>query len=212
VDDNQFKGDVHIALDADGGGKAQVKIEGTGGYRSMYVGMSSEKMDDQKEFLLRYLNLKQPSLFDIKESPDVDGVKHVNIDLEYDRFCDVMAGSKLFYRPHVFDLWARTLPSEEKRKTDYHFEHPMLKSCTTVIDLPQGFEVETLPSNTTLKFSSGNYEVNYVYNKDKNQVVEVAKFKMDAWVIPAAKYTELQQYMDAIAKAQNKKLVIRRKA
>ncbi|WP_255404594.1 hypothetical protein [Mucilaginibacter sp. MD40] len=31
-------------------------------------------------------------------------------------------------------------------------------------------------------------------------------------VIPAAKYTEMQQYMDNIAKAQNKKLVIRKKA
>ena len=31
-------------------------------------------------------------------------------------------------------------------------------------------------------------------------------------LITAAKYIEMQQYMDAIAKAQNKKLVIRRKA
>jgi len=31
-------------------------------------------------------------------------------------------------------------------------------------------------------------------------------------VIPAAKYNEMQQYLDAVAKAQNKKLVIRHKA
>jgi hypothetical protein len=43
-------------------------------------------------------------------------------------------------------------------------------------------------------------------------VVSTAKFVLNNQVIPAAKYTEMQQYMDGIAKAQNKKLVIRKKA
>jgi hypothetical protein len=51
-----------------------------------------------------------------------------------------------------------------------------------------------------------------VYNKEKNQVVSTAKFILNNQVIPAGKYTEMQQYMDAIAKAQNKKLVIKKKA
>jgi hypothetical protein len=43
-------------------------------------------------------------------------------------------------------------------------------------------------------------------------VISTAKFNLTNHVIPAAKYTELQQYLDAVAKAQNKKLVIKRKA
>jgi hypothetical protein len=38
-----------------------------------------------------------------------------------------------------------------------------------------------------------------------------AKFNLKNFAIPAAKYTEMQVYMDAVAKAQNKKLVIHRK-
>jgi hypothetical protein len=64
----------------------------------------------------------------------------------------------------------------------------------------------------SLKFTYGNYDVNYVYNAAKNQVISTAKFNLSNHVIPAAKYTELQQYLDAVAKAQNKKLVIRKKA
>jgi hypothetical protein len=89
---------------------------------------------------------------------------------------------------------------------------PMQKPCVTTIDLPAGFEVETLPANASLKFSYGNYDINYVYNKAKNQVVSTAKFILNNHVIPASKYTEMQLYMDGIAKAQNKKLVIRKKA
>jgi hypothetical protein len=88
----------------------------------------------------------------------------------------------------------------------------MQKSCVTTIDLPTGFEVEAMPANANLKFTYGNCEISYVYNKDKNQVISTAKFVLNNQVIPAAKYTEMQQYMDGIAKAQNKKLVIKKKA
>lgn len=139
-------------------------------------------------------------------------INELNMDLEYDKFCDVLTGDKQFYKPRVFDLWALTVPVLEKRRADYYFEHPMEKSCVTTIDIPTGFEVEALPINASLKFSYGNYEMDYVYNKEKNQVVSTAKFVLSNQVIPAEKYTEMQQYMDAIAKAQNKKLVIKKKA
>jgi hypothetical protein len=210
--ENQFNSEVHIELQPDGSAKAHVKVLSTGGYRSMFIGITSEKMDEQKEFLLRYFNMKQPSSFDFKTSPGKAEINELNMDLEYDKFCDVLAGDKQFYRPRVFDLWALTVPILEKRRADYYFEHPMQKSCVTTIDIPAGFEVEALPVNAMLKFTYGNYNLSYVYNKEKNQVVSTAKFILNNQVIPAAKYTEMQQYMDAVAKAQNKKLVIKKKA
>jgi len=86
------------------------------------------------------------------------------------------------------------------------------KTCVTTIDLPPGFEIETLPINQSLKFTYGSYEVRYAYDAAKNQVTSMAKFNITNQVIPAAKYNEMQQYLDAVARAQNKKLVIRRKA
>jgi len=212
IDDNQFTSEVHLALQADGGAKATLKISATGEYRNLYLDLSRQKTDEQKEYLIRYLNIKQPSVFDLKAADDKDGIKEVNVEMEYDKFCDIMAGDKQFYRPRAFDLWRLTIPVLEKRQSEYYFEHPMKKTCVTTIDLPVGFEVETLPANASLKFSYGNYEVNYVYDAAKNQIVNTTKFNLTNYVIPAAKYTEMQQYMDAIAKAQNKKLVIRKKA
>ncbi len=210
--DNQFNSYVRITIDPDGGAKAQIKIFSTGEYRFDYIGLSSLKMDEQKTYFQRAFNMKQPINFDIKPIDDKNGVKETEFDVEYDKFYDIAAGDKQFYKPHVFDLVAFTIPVEENRKSDYYFEHPMQKSCVTTIDLPQGFEIETLPTNQTLKFTYGNYEVTYTYDAAKNQVTSIAKFNLTNHVIPAAKYTELQQYLDAVIKAQNKKLVIRRKA
>jgi hypothetical protein len=210
--DNQFNSEVQITLDADGGAKAKVKILSTGDYRDDYLGLMYLKADEQKARMITMLNMKQPSVFTLKPSTDKDGVKEIDIDLEYDKFCDISAGGKQFYRPRVFDLWQSTFPAEEKRKSDYYFEVPMLKTCVTTIDLPIGFEIDALPADQSLKFTYGTYDVKYVYDAAKNQVVSTTKFNLKNHVIPAAKYAEMQVYMDGIAKAQNKKLVIRRKA
>lgn len=212
VDDNQFNSEVHLILQPDGGAKATLKIDATGEYRNQYIGVARQKVDEQKEFLIRYLNIKQPSVFEFKPAEDKNDTKEVIVDMEYDKFCDIMAGDKQFYRPRVFDLWRLTIPASEKRQSDYYFEHPMKKTCVTTIDLPAGFEVESLPANASLKFSYGNYDVNYVYDAARNQIISTTKFNLTEHVIPAAKYTEMQQYMDNIAKVQNKKLVLRKKA
>jgi hypothetical protein len=212
MDDNVFDSRAHIILDADGGAKADVKIFSTGVYRDECINFSARKVDEQKEAFMDRLNIKQPNVFEIRQGKDIGGVKETDFSLEYDKFCDIKAGDKQFYRPHVIDLVAFTVPVEEHRKSDYYFETPIKKSYITTIDLPPGFEVETLPVNQNLKFSYGNYEVKYTYDVTKNQVISTAQFNLTKQVIPAAKYNELQEYLDAISKAQNKKLVIRRKA
>lgn len=211
IEDNEFKGEVNITLTADGGAKAKLKIVGTGGYRDQYLSLSDQKTDDQKKLLIRYLEMKQPVMLDLMPVTDKDGTIEMAAEMDFDRFCDVTAGSKIFYHPALFDIWRITLPPLEKRKSDYYFDHPMQKSCVTTIELPQGYEVESMPANTSLKFTYGNFDINYVYDAAQNQVIASAKFSLKNYVIPAAKYTEMQQYMDDIAKAQNKKLVIRKK-
>lgn len=212
ANDNQFNSEVHIALEPDGSAKAHVKILSSGEYRFIYLESAAMKTDEQKEFWLRDLDIKQPSVFDFDSGKDANGTKQIDLNLEYDKFCDVAAADKQFYRPMVFPLWHNTAPVVDKRMSDFYFEFPLKKSCVTTIDLPQGYEVESLPANASLKFSYGNYDISFVYNKDKNQVVSTAKFVLNNQVIPAAKYTEMQQYFDGVARAQNKKLVIHKKA
>jgi len=212
AEDNLFDSEVFLKLTPEGSAKAQVKIISSGEYRTDFIYLAYEKADEQKSKLVQMLNLKQPSEIDYTLVSDKEGIKNVTLKLDYDRLYDVTAGDKQFYRPQLFSLWNVTLPLTDKRKTDYFFEHPMMKSCKTTIDLPEGFEVETLPANQTFKFTYGDYNVKYVYDAAKKQIVSIAKFTLTNQVIPAAKYTELQLFMDDIAKAQNKILVIRKKA
>lgn len=211
--ENQINTETHLILDPDGGAKTQIKMLSTGEIRDMFVDeLPQLNSDKQKEVLLKAFDIKQPSSFDFKSDKDIDGIKEANLSLEFDKYCDVKAGNKMFYHPQVINFWDFTVPVLEKRKSDYYFEYPMQGSDITTIDLPVGFEVETLPVNQSLKFTYGSYDIKYVYDAAKNQVICTAKYSLTNHVIPAAKYTEMQQYLDAVIKAQNKKLVIRHKA
>lgn len=213
AEDNQFNSEVHLKLDPSGQGKAEIKILSSGGYRDMFVDeIPTLKADEQREYLLRYLNIKQPESFNYQPEDDIKGFKQVKLNMEFDQFYDMAAGDKQFYKPRVFDLWTATVPVAEKRKTTYFFRHPMRKTCVTTIDLPQGFTIDALPTNVSLKFTYGNYEATYKYDEAKNQVIAITKFNLTNQAIPANKYTEMQQYFDDIARAQNKKMVIKRKA
>ncbi|HVW95614.1 MAG TPA: DUF3857 domain-containing protein [Mucilaginibacter sp.] len=68
--DNQFNSEAHIVLDADGGAKTSVKILATGEYRYDYVNYEAMKSDEQKELYQRMLNIKQPSVFEVKAGTD----------------------------------------------------------------------------------------------------------------------------------------------
>ena len=211
MEENMFNTEVDINLSPEGGAIAKIKLNTTGEFRFLYDGMTAIKNDEQKQYLMRTLKFKQPSVFELKHTQDVDGVKQMNMDLEYEQFADIISGDKMFYKPAVFNLWNVTLPIVEKRINDYYFEYPMKNYGKTTLNLPEGYVVETMPTNVSLKFSYGSYEVKFAYDAVKNQVVSEAKFNLTNHVIPAAKYTEMQTYFNDIAKANGKKLILKKK-
>lgn len=212
IAENGLQGTVDIKLDADGGAKASVKLAATGVYRDDYIGIAALKEDEQKEAFMRILNIKQPMAFDLTPDTDKNGIRNVSFRLTYDDFSDIKAGDKMFYRPHAFDLVAFTLPVEDHRKSDYYFGSPIKKTCVTTIELPNGFVVEALPASQDFKFAYGEYHVKYTYDTTANRVTSTTSFTITNQDIPAAQYNSLQQYLDNINSAQNKKLVIKRKA
>ncbi len=211
ISDHIFDSEVKVKIEPDGFAKATLNIKSTGEYRDMFIGWSSIKTDEQKKALISFLNLRQPDIFTFKELKDENGIKEWELSLDYEKISDMVAGSKSFYRPRLFDLWRATMPVVEKRKTDYFFDHPMLKRNTTVISFPADMEVETLPTDAFFKFAYGSFSVKYSYDKDKNEMRSITQFELNNHIIPAAKYNEMQQFMENISKTMNKKLVMKKR-
>ena len=211
-EDNVFDSNVEIVIDEEGVAKTKMSIAASGEFRNELIRISYKDTDNQKKEVISLLSLKQPDVFDLAAKEDQGGIKNIELDLEHEKLSEFAAGAKSFYRPGIFDLWQETYPATERRKTDFFFSHPMIKKCRTVFKLPLNQEVEALPPDVALTFSYGNYQAKYLYDKEKNQVTAVTQFDLNNHVIPAAKYNEMQAFMDNVVKSMSKKLILRKKA
>ncbi len=211
IDDHLFESNVVVTISSDGSAKAKTNLRSTGEYRDMFLHLSDLKIDERKEFLIDQLNFKQPDVFQLYEPVDKEGTNELVFDLEYTNLSDIRAETKFILKPRIHDIWQMSAPAITKRKTDFYFDHPMLKKCKTTFKLPTEFEVESLPSNVTCKFSYGSYTANYTYDKTSNEVTSTAQFAINNHVIPASKYNEMQTFLEDVTKSMSKKLVIRKK-
>lgn len=209
--DNQFNSEVNIKINTDGSAKTSIKIATTGAYRSHYLAYNALSIDQQKQVYTRLLHMRQFSELNITHSDLDNSINETDLDITFDKFCDIVSDDKLFFRPFAFDLSTYIFTPDAKRKTDFHFEYPMAKSCTTTIDLPRGFEIETLPPNASLKFAFGSFEISYVYNQSSNKVVSIAKFNINNAVIPPENYAEMQHFFDEVGQEERRKLVVKHK-
>jgi len=210
VSDNRFDSEINIQLNADGSAKTSIKIATIGEYRLHYLAFNGLSLDQQKQLYTRMLHMRQFSKLDLTYKDD-NGVDQIDMDAQFDKFCDIVSADKLFFKPSAIDLSMYNLPVEAKRKTDFQFEFPMSKSCITTISLPSGYVVETLPQNASLKFAFGSYVVNYTYDQAKNEVISIAKFNITSAVVPSESYTEMQQFFDRVNGEEQRKLVVRKK-
>lgn len=212
MEDHVFNSETAIEINPNGISTAKINIEVTGGYRADFIAISYKKTDEQKKEIINTLNLKQPDIFNLIEKDDKDGIKKLELNLEYQKLSDFSTGDKLFLRHGLFDLWKLTLPVNKERKTDYFFTHPRITQNRALYKLPDNMIPESLPSNINLKFCHGTYKSEYEYNQDKNEIINTAKLELSSHVIPASNYSEMQKFMDDLQKSMSKKLIIKKKS
>ena len=102
------------------------------------------------------------------------------------------------------------MPKSEKRKYDFYFKAPFIKSDTTVYVLPSDYASETLPPPVTLSCEYGSYSTSYSYVKERNELISVARLELSHNIIPAEKYSEVKKFFDSVISEDGQKLVIRK--
>lgn len=207
-ENNVFESVTSIVLTPEGSANAEFSIKASGEYRSLYHGLSAIKTDDQKNYLIKSLKLKQPDVFTVNYGEDKEGIQELKLNLAYEKFNDMAVGDKYFYRQNVSDICNFTLKPDENRQSDFYLEYPLIKTNTTTIEIPTGFEVINIPADQNFKCKYGNFQSSYAYNKESNKLINNSKFEINNHVIPASQYSEMQKFIEDISKSLNKKIVI----
>ncbi len=208
--ENVFACTSLVTLNEDGSGKAAVSITTSGEYKQDFLqAVADQKKDVQKKFLVQQIGFIQPDEFDVQYDK-MNRLAPTTIQMSIEKIPDFTAGTKFFLNPRIYKLWGYALPKAENRTQDFYFEHPMIKTDTTVYQLPAGYNLETLPKPKSISFEYGSFTSSYQYDDTKKQVITTARLILNEYKIPAAKFAVTKKFFNDVLAEYAEKIVIKR--
>jgi hypothetical protein len=208
--ENRFGCNSLVTLKEDASGTATVQLTSSGEYRQDFLNyIFDQKKDDQKKFLVNYIGFLQPDDFELNYDK-ADKIGPVKLQLGIEKIPEFTAGNKQFLNPRIYKIWRSALPKAENRTQDFYFEHPFIKTDTTVYKLPEGYSLETLPKTKEIKFEYGSFKSNYVYDESKKTITTTARLELTEYKIPAAKFLDTKKFFNEVMAEYTEKIVVKK--
>lgn len=199
-----------VQFSEDGSGDVRAIQYATGEYKYEQINVSKESADVQKYVMINRLGFSNPDEYDVKYLDQDKPAIKTEYNLTLEKIPDFIAGSKMFIRPRMYKFWGVKMPAAEKRNQDYLFDFPLSKRDTTMFVIPEGFELDVLPTPRNLSFEYGKYESSYWYDASSRTVYTVASLVLNQYRIPALRYNDTKSFMDKILEDENQKLIIKK--
>jgi len=208
-EDNLMAIHTMVSVQEDGSGEAKALVSTTGRYREMMDYMSTEKKDNQKQFIVHGIGFKQPDQFNMTKQPS-DDLHTTAIELSFEKVPEFIAGSKMFISLRMYKFWEMKLPKGDNRKLDYFFRNPFIQSDTTVYKLPEGYTIEALPKPKELSCPHATYSTQYWFNEKERAVYSTARLVLQRHRIPAAGYAAVKKFFDEVLLDEAQRIVVKK--
>ena len=203
---NIFTSTTHITLLADGTGKAEALISGTGECKQMQVAYTYQQTDDEKRrYLLQVVDWKQPDELTITNSDRTKTPYRLQASMNYSQLPSFKTGSKMFLAPRLYPLFNETIPETDHRTQSYFFSYPYGVTDTTIFHLPEGLGMDNLPTEKNIDNAFGKYNSSYTYNADAKTLTVIANLRITRNEVAAGDYPQLLAFKKAVLADMNEK-------
>lgn len=100
---------------------------------------------------------------------------------------------------------------QEERLYPINFSYPSARRFSGVIDIPEGFKVETVPANTLIKSPDGSLEMRVVYTlTPENKLIVMSSLTIRKTIIPAGEYQIIKSFFNEIIAKQAENIVLKK--
>lgn len=175
-------------------------------FRNNYLGI---KEDQYLERLENNLNKVEISDYVRTNANEIYQPIQETYSFTGDNFCDVV-GDKIYIAPMLFLASNKNPFNQEKREYPVDFGFPFQDKYAINIEIPEGYEVESLPTVSNLQTQQNicSFKYNIVVNGNKIQLSVIQDIH-NAIVNPAD-YPALQESFKKITEKQTEKIVLKK--
>jgi hypothetical protein len=194
----QDNGTLNVKVNTNYGGLQQDELH------QLINNVSKDKV---KEYLHEQLDFATYDVlsFDYKENrsalPSIDE----SLDISVSNYATI-TGKRLFIIPNVMTRTHQKFSVDTSRKYDIVFNYEYQDLDTVEVELPKGYEAETMPKDVTIKSQFGKY--NCSVKLSGNKLYYYRNIERFSGRFPAGSYDDLRQFYEAIYKADRNRVVL----
>lgn len=208
---NQTSYNVQAKLDEDGLLSGTMKIEATG-EESMYLKEFYNSYDEKEKF---YAALEKNNSYTIVD------LTVQNMD-EYTPDCSMTVGiesqmqtteDRIYLKPVIETLHSEGRYKSETRSVPVDFPYRETTVYNLVVEIPEGYEIEQMPSNSSAGSTKVDSKADIVYKKSEDgRKIEVSYIYVlnDMYADPRD-YQDFRRYWMQLAKLENETIVLKKK-
>ncbi len=143
--------------------------------------------------------------FNYREEPSALPVIHESLDIVVRNYASI-TGKRLFITPNVMTKSYRKLNASAERKTDILLGYDYKDVDSVEIELPKGYEPESVPAAVNISSPYGKYSCSVKLSG--NKLYYYRSIEQYSGRFPAKDYQELVKYYDAVYKADRNRVVL----
>lgn len=156
----------------------------------------------------RYTGMEVEEYTTLNEK-DLDKPMSEEFSFSHNSVCDII-GDKIYFNPMLFYTLKENPFKQEKREYPVDFTYPYQDKYVINITLPEGYEVESVPTPISLVMEEniGSFKYNIMVNKRQMQLSVL--FDINYSNVSNAYYPTLKDFYRKMIEKQNEKIVLKR--
>ncbi len=123
--------------------------------------------------------------------------------------CEIIA-EKLYFSPLLFLVLSENPFKQEVREYPIDFSFPIAKRYNVLIDLPEGYVVETLPTSMNIATVENIGSFKYIIAKTGGKIQVSVTFEINQAIVGSDYYEIVKNFFKQLIDKQNEKIVLKK--
>ncbi|PWA05708.1 hypothetical protein DB891_16710 [Flavobacterium laiguense] len=119
-------------------------------------------------------------------------------------------GEKMYINPLLFFTKEHNPFKQEKREYPIDYGFPFLDKYSIIIDIPEGYVVETLPKSTQLDMEDNIGSFKFISNASGNKIQLSISHQINTPIVSSEYYSMLKGYYQGMIAKETEKIVLKK--
>ena len=176
-------------------------------YRSKFADIKTEDYVDKLENLYNDIEISNYAIEN--KTNNLDKPIEESFTFQSNNQFDIIGG-KIFLNPLLFLTTYKNPFVQENRKTPIYFGYPIQKKYMVNIEIPEGYEIESMPKGINMSSIDGTFSFKYLLEKRDDKIQIVVNFEIKNSNVDAENYAMLKEFYQKMIDKENEKIVLKK--